>query len=99
MWCWKDFLSAKFIVEVLCPDDESLQLLSILFAIVLLSLPPERSFAGVCVNKLTMSRLQNIESFLIIVSRLTSYFEVYSKCVSGALRNQHSPSRSRHSGE
>ena len=37
---------AKFIVEVLCPDDENLQLLSILFAIVLLFLPPVRSFAG-----------------------------------------------------
>ena len=69
---------AKFIVEVLCPDDENLQLLSILFAIVLLSLPPVRSFAGVCVEKLTMSRLQNIESALILVHRLTSYVEVFS---------------------
>ena len=67
---------AKFIVEVLCPD-ENLQLLSILFAIVLLFLPPVRSFAGVCVEKLTMSRLQNIESALILVHRLTSYVEVF----------------------
>ena len=76
---------AKFIVEVLCPDDENLQLLSILFAIVLLFLPRVRSFADVCVEKLTMSRLQNIESALILVHRLTSYVKVFSTTASHSI--------------
>ena len=76
---------AKFIVEVLCPDDENLQLLSILFANLLLSLPPVRSFAGVCVRKLTMSRWDHIESALILVHRLTSYVEVFSTTASHSI--------------
>ena len=53
---------------------------------------PRRSF---CVDKLTMSRWHNIAPVLIIVHRLTIYFDVHSKTFSGVMHHQHSPSRTR----